>query len=109
MKKKTYDEVSVVKALNRKRDVKVSQYDKKIEVTIGTTDCGNGTWGKIDYLVHYHGYVQLWVEPKGINVTKVDKVASAKATKRQKKESTASDAPRALGKKMKNFKLRTNA
>lgn len=107
-KKKTYDEISVIKALNRKKDVKVSQYDKKIEITIGTTDCGNGTWGKIDYLVHYHGYVQLWVEPKSINVTKVDKVASAKATKRQKKETT-SDAPRALGKKMKNFKLRTNA
>lgn len=108
MRKKTYDEVSVVKALNKKRDVKVSQYDKKIEVTIGTTDCGNGTWGKIDYLVHYHGYVQLWVKPKGINVTKVDRVASTKATKRQKKESTE-NAPRALGKKMKNFKVRTNA
>lgn len=108
MRKKTYDEVSVIKALNRKRDVKVSQYDKRIEVTIDTTECGNGTWGKIDYLVHYCGYVQLWVKAKAINVTKVDKVVSAKATKRQKKESTG-DAPRALGKKMKNFKLRTNA
>lgn len=108
MRKKTYDEVSVVKALNKKRDVKVSQYDKKIEVTIGTTDCGNGTWGKIDYLVHYCGYVQLWVEQKAANIARVEKVASNKATKRQKKEST-SDAPRALGKKMKNFKLRTNA
>ena len=109
MSKKTYDEISVIKALNKKRDVKVSQHDKKIEVTINTTDCGNGTWGKIDYLVHYCGYVQLWVEPKGINVTKVDKVASTKATKRQKKESIASDAPRALGKKVKNLKLRSNA
>lgn len=107
-KKKTYDEVGVIKALNRKKDVKVSQYDKKIEVTRGTTDCGNGTWGKIDYLVHYCGYVQLWVEPNNINVIKADKVASTKATKRQKKETT-SDAPRALGKKMKNFKLRNNA
>lgn len=86
MRKKTYDEVSVVKALNRKRDVKVYYYDKRIEVTIGTTECGNGTWGKIDYLVHYCGYVQLWVKPKGINVIKVEKVASAKTTKRQKKD-----------------------
>ena len=108
MRKKTYDEVSVVKALNKKKDVKVSQYDKRIEVTIGTNDCGNNTWGKIDYLVHYCGYVQLWVEQKGANATKNEKVASTKATKRQKKEST-SDAPRALGKKVKNFKVRTNA
>lgn len=108
MSKKTYDEVSVVKALNRKRDVKVYYYDKRIEVTIGTTECGNGTWGKIDYLVHYCGYVQLWVKQKA-NVANVEKVASTKATKRQKKQSIASDAPRALGKKVKNFKLRTNA
>ncbi len=107
MRKKTYDEVSVVKALNKKRDVKVYYYDKRIEVTIGTTECGNGTWGKIDYLVHYHGYVQLWVKQKA-NVANVEKAAPNKATKRQKKEST-SDAPRALGKKMKNFKVRTNA
>lgn len=108
MSKKTYDEISVIKALNKKRDVKVSQHDKKIEVTIGTIDCGNGTWGKIDYLVHYCGYIQLWVEPKSANMIKIEKVTSSKATKRQKKE-TVSDAPRALGKKMKNFKLRTNA
>lgn len=108
MSKKTYDEISVIKALNKKRDVKVSQYDKKIEVTIGTTDCGNGTWGKIDYLVHYCGYVQLWVEQKAANIARIEKIASNKATKRQKKEST-SDAPRALGKKLRNFKLRTNA
>ncbi len=107
MRKKTYDEVSVVKALNKKRDVKVYYYDKRIEVTIGTTECGNGTWGKIDYLVHYCGYVQLWVKQQA-NAANVEKVASNKATKRQKKESTES-APRALGKKMRNFKLRTNA
>lgn len=63
MSKKTYDEIGehgVVIRLNRKRSVRADFGTKTITVQRDADDCGNSTWGKIDYLVHYCGYVQVF-------------------------------------------------
>ena len=51
-RKKHYDEASVVRSIERKASVSVTNNGgiKVIEVLKGATDCGCGTWGKIDYL-----------------------------------------------------------
>lgn len=56
MAKKHYDEVSVVRSLSRKSSIRVSPSLMQIEIKKGATDVGNGSWGKIDYLCHVHGY-----------------------------------------------------
>ncbi len=50
----------VVKSLQRKRDVKIDNTLKRIEVLKkdkgNPTDLGNGSFGKLDYLTNYCGY-----------------------------------------------------
>lgn len=65
MKKKNYDEAKVVRIISKKRDIRVDGIRKTIEVVKGSTEVGNGSWGKIDYLCHVHGYIVLFV--KAIN------------------------------------------
>lgn len=57
---KNYDEATVVRALNKKRSIKVS--NGVIKVERDSTEVGNGTWGKISYLVNYCGYKQIFVD-----------------------------------------------
>lgn len=57
MSKKHYDEVSVARTLNKKSDIMVNMNTKVINVAINSTSIGNGSWGKIDYLVNYHDYI----------------------------------------------------
>ncbi len=59
---KKYDEVSVVKALERKSDISIDKVNKTIEIIKDSNEVGNGSWGKIDYLVKVHGYVYLFVK-----------------------------------------------
>ena len=57
--KKQYSENEVLAALNRKNDISINFSTKTIYHLIGEkaqNDCGNGTWGKIDYLVHHLNY-----------------------------------------------------
>lgn len=58
-----YDEMSVVRTLSKNPDVKVNSYgkNKSVEVVRGSQYCGNGTWGKIDFLVKHCGYVQVFI------------------------------------------------
>ena len=56
MKKKNYDEVSVIKSITKKADVSVDYTNKIVRVKKDSNEVGNGTWGKIDYLCHYCGY-----------------------------------------------------
>lgn len=65
MKKKNYDEVSVIRSITKKADVSVDYVNKIIQVKEDSNEVGNGTWGKIDYLCHYCGYI--YVRPKTIN------------------------------------------
>ena len=69
MKKKNYDEVSVIRSITKKADVSVDYVNKIIQVKEDSNEVGNGTWGKIDYLCHYCGYV--YVRPKTINNRKI--------------------------------------
>lgn len=56
MKKKNYDEASVIRSIIKKADVSVDYVNKIIQVKKDSNEVGNGTWGKIDYLCHYCGY-----------------------------------------------------
>ena len=56
---KNYDEAICVKALNKKSDCEVS--GNVINVLIGETSLGNGSWGKIDFLTKHCGYRQIFV------------------------------------------------
>ena len=56
MAKKHYDEVSVVRSLSRKSSININSFLKEIKIKKGAADVGNGSWGKIDYLRHVHGY-----------------------------------------------------
>lgn len=69
MKKKNYDEVSVIRSITKKADVSVDYVNKIIQVKEDSNEVGNGTWGKIDYLCHYCGYI--YVRPKTTNNGKI--------------------------------------
>lgn len=69
MKKKNYDEVSVIRSITKKADVSVDYVNKIIQVKEDSNEVGNGTWGKIDYLCHYCGYI--YVKSKTINNRKI--------------------------------------
>lgn len=61
-KKKSYDEASVIRSLSKKSSIRVNTNTKVIEVVRDSTDVGNGSWGKIDYLTKVHGYVYVFVK-----------------------------------------------
>lgn len=54
MAKKPYDEVSVLRELNKKSGCLIN--GKEIKVLRNSPDLGNSTWGKIDYLCKVHDY-----------------------------------------------------
>lgn len=51
---KHYDEATVVRQLNRRPGVSVS--NKMVKVIKDNHLCGIRSWGKIDFLIHYCGY-----------------------------------------------------
>ena len=55
---KNYDEVGVVRQLNKVNGVKISG-GKKITIVVGTA-LGNSTNGKIDFLCNYCGYTRVY-------------------------------------------------
>lgn len=61
MARKPYDEVSVCKVLGKKSSINIQTWNKTIQVKKNATDVGNGSWGKIDYLVKVHGYIYMFV------------------------------------------------
>lgn len=79
---KSYDEVSVVRVLNRNSAIKVNS--KVIEIAKNATTIGNGTLGKIDYLCNYCGYTRLFGGSANTAVAKPNK--KKKITREDKKE-----------------------
>lgn len=69
MKKKNYDEVSVIRSITKKADISIDYANKIVQVKKDSNEVGNGTWGKIDYLCHYCGY--SYIISKTINSRKV--------------------------------------
>lgn len=86
---KKYDEASVVRALSKNPDVKVTtgvRNSKFVEVVKNSTYVGNGTWGKIDYLTRHCGYILHFVD---INAQIAAKQAEKEAKKQAAKEAKA--------------------
>lgn len=65
MAKKSYDESKVVRLLNKNAGVKVNTAEMVVEVLIGADTVGNGSWGKIDFLVNHRGYFVRRVKSLG--------------------------------------------
>lgn len=61
MKRRNYDEASVVRALSKKASININTVSRTIEILKDNNDVGNGSWGKIDYLRKCHGYVAGFV------------------------------------------------
>lgn len=84
---KNYDEATCVKELNKKASCEI--VGSIINVLIGATDLGNGSWGKVDFLRRYCGYRQIFVKelPKLIKKTCIirDSNDEDNAPKRRKK------------------------
>lgn len=105
-KKVAYDEASVIRAIERKNDVKVDYSTQTVQVIKCTTNLGNGTWGKIDYLCNYCGYSYAFVDSfdkkanskRNVNVVDDKDVVSPKVVKRQSKLNMAAMAKTAMKK-----------
>lgn len=84
---KNYDEATCVRELNKKASCEV--VGSVINVLIGATDLGNGSWGKVDFLRRYCGYRQIFVRelPKLIKKTRIirDSNDEDNAPKKRKK------------------------
>lgn len=55
---KNYDEVGIVRNLSKNKEIRIDSVSKTIGIPHGTY-FGNGTNGKLDYLIHYCGYVRV--------------------------------------------------
>ena len=90
---KNYDEATCVKELNKKASCEV--VGSVINVLIGATDLGNGSWGKVDFLRRYCGYKQIFVKelPKSTKKTCViSDVENIEVTPKRRKKGLLIDA-----------------
>lgn len=84
-----HDEVKVLRSLGRNKEVSVNTVNKTVTVNRDAQTVGNGTWGKIDYLVHYCGYTQIFTNDKSVkrSTNAETKVISDKKIKQETKQS----------------------
>lgn len=103
-KKKSYDEASVIRSLSKKNSININRSNMTIEVVKGSTDVGNGSWGKIDYLHKVHGYICVFVtaiKRKNsviTNNTDLDNTENTKTAKRERKLNMATMTKNAMRK-----------
>lgn len=57
MATKGYDETSVIRFFKRNREISINSSTKTIYMIKNTTNTGNGTIGRLNYLTKYCGYV----------------------------------------------------
>lgn len=56
--KRHYDEISCVRSLSKKNGCSINKNGNRNTIEFDNTfDLGKGSWGKIDYLVHYCNYI----------------------------------------------------
>lgn len=79
---KKYDEASVVRTLAKNPDIEIDGIRKLIEVVIDSTNVGNGSWGKIDYLSKVHGYIVMRVDPTARMKARREAIEARKAAKK---------------------------
>lgn len=90
MTKQIYTENSVIRTLSKIRDIDIDTRNKSIYIIKGTTQLGNSSYGKIDYLIKVHGYKSFYVDTlsksRATVDTKIDNDSSVivKANKRDK-------------------------
>ena len=85
---RNYDEMSVVRALSKNPDVSITNRGnlKVVEVVKGGQNCGNGSWGKIDFLIKHCNYVQCFVDiNEKIAAKQAEKVTKRKRAKENRK------------------------
>lgn len=87
---KNYDEATVIRSLRKKAGIDIDTIKKVITVNKESGDVGKGSWGKIDFLVHYRDYVYCVVSSpiiKKYSATQpVEGEDSPKVTKAAKRE-----------------------
>lgn len=85
---KNYDEASVIRTLNKKTGCVIDSVNKVITIDRNADDLGNGSWGKIDYLVKVHKYIYVFTTTKIVRkpiYSTEDKETISKHTKRENK------------------------
>lgn len=90
---KNYDEATCVKELNKKASCEI--VGSIINVLIGATDLGNGSWGKVDFLRRYCGYKQIFVKelPTPTKKTRIiSDVEDTEVTPKRRKKGLLIDA-----------------
>ena len=86
MRKEKYDEATVIRSLSKNPNINITRNfvgKGVIEIKRGATTVGNGSWGKIDFLCNYCGYIYLFV--KGTVVDKTSTEHKKKSAKREVK------------------------
>lgn len=83
MAKKEYNEIDVARILNRNKDINVNTHDKTITYSRNNSSIGNGSSGKIDYLVKVHGYTVINGKAK-IKITTAEQAYKLRNAKREK-------------------------
>lgn len=97
-----YDEVSVVKALSKNPDIRIK--GNHIEIVKDSQYIGNGSWGKIDFLTHYCGYVRTTIDRDAILAEKAAAQAARKEYEKEKKIAKAMEAAAKIAKAAKAAK-----
>lgn len=62
---RNYDEVSVIASLMRKSTINIDRGNKTINILVDSTELGNTSWGKIDFLVNHCRYHVCYVSNLG--------------------------------------------
>lgn len=102
MARKHHDEASCVRSLSKKNSICITR--KCIEVLRGATDIGNGSWGKIDFLIKCCGYICLSVDKLQSKASRMlntkedgdNTSITSKAAKRERKLNMATMAKTAM-------------
>lgn len=79
MGKKSYDEVSVLRIIEKNAGINVKPMARKIEIVKGATSVGNGTLGKIDYLCNYCGWTKHIISADDKYKAKIEEAKAKKA------------------------------
>lgn len=101
---KKYDEASVVRTLAKNPDIEIDGIRKLIEVTINSLNVGNGSWGKIDYLVKIHGYVVIRINPTERMIARKEAKAARDAARKAERAEKRSHGMNLVGDVKANIK-----
>lgn len=81
---KNYDEGSIVRVLTKNPaiDITYSKNMNVVSIVKGATTIGNGTWGKIDFLIKHCDYTLALVDANANRAAKLAEAEAKRAAKR---------------------------